>query len=95
MFTCVISQAQILNTSFENWTNMGNYSTPVGCDKFNSMTNMMSVYTCEQGAPGIDGQYYLKLKSNNITGYGVILDIAVSGTIDKTARQPASGFAFN
>ncbi len=95
MFAMAISEAQIPNGGFEAWTSMGSYSNPGSWDCYNNFTGSMGVYTCEQGMPGSQGMYYLKLSSKNVTGLGLIPGVAVSGLIDMMTMEPASGFAFS
>jgi len=94
MFAFAVCRAQIPNSGFETWTVMGSYSSPANWDNFNSMTGSMGVYTCEQGMPGSQGMYYMKLTSKTIPGLGVVPGVAVSGTMDLMTMQPATGFAF-
>ena len=93
-FTMLKAQT-IPNAGFENWTNMGAYSNPNGWDQLNSLTNLASIFTCEQGTPGNVGTYYLKLTSKTAGTFGVVPGVAVSGLIDVATQQPKSGFAFN
>jgi len=93
-FTMLKAQS-IPNAGFENWTNMGAYSNPTGWDQLNSLTNLASIYTCEQGTPGNVGTYYLKLTSKTAGTFGVVPGVAASGLIDVATQQPKSGFAFN
>jgi hypothetical protein len=93
-FTMLKAQT-IPNAGFENWTNMGAYSNPTGWDQLNSLTNLASIFTCEQGTPGNVGTYYLKLTSKTAGTFGVVPGVAVSGLIDVATQQPKSGFAFN
>ncbi len=94
-FAFTISKAQIPNSGFETWTNMGTYNNPDSWDCLNSMTSGMSVYTCQKGTPGNPGTSYIKLTSKTVTGMGVMPGIAVCGTLDQSTMQPLSGFAFN
>jgi hypothetical protein len=94
MFAAVISKAQIPNSGFESWTNMGAYYNPDNWATLNNMTTMSGMYTCTQATPGNPGSYYMKLTSRTI-GPDVVNGIAVCGTMDSMTMQPTSGFAFN
>lgn len=95
MFAVAISEAQIPNAGFENWTSMGSYNNPDSWSTLNNMTASMSTYTCMKGTPGNPGTSYLKLVSKTVTGMGVMPGVAVSGNLDQTTFLPTSGFAFN
>jgi hypothetical protein len=89
-----VSQAQVPNFSFENWTSMGTYNNPDQWGTLNNTTSAASVYTAEKGTPGNPGSFYLKLttkKVNNIPING----IAVSGKFDSINKKPVSGFAYS
>ena len=85
--------AQIPNSGFETFTTVGAYNVPTGWDNLDSLTNSMSVYTCEKGTPGNPGASYLKLTSKTL-GTIVAPGVAVSGKLDMTTFMPKSGFAF-
>lgn len=89
-----IAVAQIPNSGFETWTNMGTYSNPDGWGTMNNTTSVSSIYTATKGTPGSPGTAYLKLTSETI-GSVVVNGIAVSGQLDSITKQPISGFAFN
>lgn len=86
--------AQIPNSSFETWLNMGAYENPDGWSTLNDFTTAAGVYTAEKGTPGSPGTAYLKLTSKTV-GPDVVNGIAVSGVLDPATQQPISGFAFN
>ena len=86
--------AQMPNSSFETWTNMGSYDVPLQWGTMNNTTAANSVYTCTKGAPGSSGSFYLKLTSQ-IVGGDVVNGIAVSGKLDTMTMQPISGFAYS
>ena len=97
LFTAIVISftlhAQIPNPGFESWTTVGSYETPDGWDNLDSLTNALSVYTCEKDTPGYPGASYLKLTSKT-AGIYVAPGIAVSGKIDIASMAPRSGFAF-
>jgi len=86
--------SQIPNSGFENWTNMGSYSTPDNWGNLNAVTTATGVYTCVKGSPGNPGTAYLKLISKTVSGMGVQPGIAVSGVLNTTTFQANSGFAY-
>lgn len=92
-FAC-IAVAQIPNSGFENWTNMGAYENPDGWGTLNNTTTMASVYTVTKATPGSPGNFYMKITSKTV-GTAVAGGIAVSGRLDSMTMQPISGFAFN
>ena len=97
MLAAVISEAQLIpNSGFENWTSMagGTYFNPDGWGNMNNTSAIGSVFTCEQGAPGAVGSYYLKLTSKTSLA-GVVPGIAVSGVIDSATQTAKSGFAYS
>ena len=95
IFVYTIGQAQsIPNPGFETWSNPNGYNVPQGWGTLNDATSEVDIFTCAQGAPGNPGDYYIKLTSRNISGFGVIPGIAVSGIVDVTTFQPVSGFAY-
>lgn len=85
--------AQVPNASFESWTNHGSYSTPDGWDNRNAQTASAATFTCQQGTPGTDGNYYMRLISKKI-GSSVVNGIAVSGRLDSSTGAPVSGFPY-
>ncbi len=89
-----LSVAQIPNSGFESWTNMGTYSNPDGWGTMNNTTAIASVFTATKGTPGNPGTAYLMLTSQTV-GAAVVNGIAVSGKLDSITMQPISGFAFN
>ena len=86
--------AQIPNSGFENWTNMGSYDNPEGWGTMNNTTDLASIYTATKGTPGNPGTSYLMLTSQSVSG-SVVNGIAVSGKLDSITKLPVSGFAFN
>ncbi len=86
--------AQIPNSGFETWMNMGTYENPDGWATLNDYTTAAGVYTAEKGTPGSPGISYLKLTSKTV-GPSVANGVAVSGVLDPATQQPVSGFAFN
>lgn len=86
--------AQVPNNGFETWSTVGAYNTPTGWDNLDSVTNAMSVFTCEKGSPGDPGASYIKLTSKT-AGVLVAPGIAVSGKLDFTTYVPKSGFAYS
>ncbi len=88
---CGFMQAQMLNSGFENWTNMGSYDTPDNWGNLNSVTAPVSVFTCTKGTPGNPGASYIKLTSQLVLTQ-VVPGIAVSGVIDTATFRPKTGF---
>ncbi len=93
-FLALSSYAQIPNPGFESWTDMGSYDVPDSWANLNSITNSMSIYTCEKGTPGSPGSSYMKLTSKTVTGLGVVPGIAVCGVLDVMSQAPISGIPF-
>jgi hypothetical protein len=88
------AQAQIPNSSFENWTTTGSYSTPDGWDNFNSLTAPNSVYTCEKGTTGAPhGSSFLML-TTKVVGSSTVPGLVQSGVYDIATKKPKYGFAF-
>ena len=53
---CTLSAfAQIPNNGFENWSSAGSYNNPDSWGNLNSVTSVLSVYTCVKGTPGAVG----------------------------------------
>lgn len=62
----------IPNGSFENWTNQGAYLDPDGWLTSNMVSwSLAGMLTCEQGAPGVDGAYFVKVTDRLLTGGGM------------------------
>src|SRR5579872_3598344 len=78
--------AQIPNASFESWSTgsgtAGPYNTPNSWGNPNPYVAIIpgSTYPVQQGSPGFSGSYYVKLISENITGYGVVPGLVGTGT---------------
>jgi Secretion system C-terminal sorting domain len=87
--------SQIPNNGFENWTNMGSYSTPDNWGNLNAVTTTAGVYTCVKGSPGNPGTAYLKLISKTVSGMGVQPGIAVSGVLNTTTFKAITGFGYS
>lgn len=87
--------AQIPNNGFENWSSAGSYNNPDSWGNLNSVTSVLSVYTCVKGTPGAVGSAYLKLTSKTVVGMGVVPGIAVTGTIDIVSMKPKGGFSIS
>ena len=87
--------SQIPNSGFENWTNMGSYSTPDNWGNLNAVTTTTGIYTCVKGSPGNPGTAYLKLISKTVSGMGVQPGITVSGVLNTTTFQAISGFGYS
>lgn len=92
-YISVSCSAQIPNFSFENWTNMGNYSNPDEWGTLNNTTDSAGIYTVTKGSPGNPGTAYIRITSRKI-GAIVAPGIAVSGVLDSISHQPVSGFSF-
>jgi hypothetical protein len=90
---CSAAFAQIPNYSFENWTNMGNYSDPDNWGTLNSTTDLFSVYTVTQGTPGNPGSYYLKITSKTVLST-VVPGVAATGVINPANQTVTGGFPF-
>lgn len=86
--------SQIPNSGFENWVSMITYNNPDQWSTLNSVTAPASVYTCMKGTPGSPGNAYIKLISKSVNGMGLKPGIAVSGVLNTTTMQAASGFPF-
>lgn len=92
-FLTISAVAQIPNSGFESFTNMGTYNNPDGWGTMNNTTTVLSVYTAEKGTPGSPGASYLKLTSKTFAST-VVNGIAVSGVLDSTTMLPKSGFPY-
>lgn len=86
--------AQIPNSGFETWTNMGSYFNPESWATLNNSTSIMGVYTATKGTPGSPGSSYLKLTSKTVSS-STVNGIAVCGTLDSTTMLPKGGFPMN
>ncbi len=89
------SNAQLLNGSFENWTNNGTFSDPDHWYSYNYVTTNFGVLNCEEGTPGNPGAKYVKLTSRNIPGIGVLPGNLTSGEYDNSTGIYLIGFPFN
>lgn len=94
------ASAQIPNPGFETWdtSTLGPiFYEPVGWDNLDSVTHLLSLYSCQQGTATSTpmpaaGSGYLILKSLS-TGSGIIPGIAVSGRLNYITPYGAkSGF---
>jgi hypothetical protein len=85
--------AQILNSGFENWTNMGSYEVPDHWGTLNHATSHLNVYTVTKWNPGSPGAHFMKITSK-MYGMNVMNGIAVYGKLDSTSLQPLSGYPF-
>lgn len=94
LFVFSISNAQIPNFSFENWTSMGSYYNPDQWGTMNNTTASEGIYTATKASPGNPGSWYLKLTSRTVSS-GVMNGIAVSGILDSITKLPVSGFAYS
>ncbi|MBK8723804.1 MAG: T9SS type A sorting domain-containing protein [Saprospiraceae bacterium] len=94
-FGIKLSNAQIPNSGFEIWNNIGSYSNPDSWSCMNDETAAAAVFTCTKGTPGNPGSSYLKLTSKAVTGMGIVPGIAVCGTLNTTTMQPEAGFPFD
>jgi hypothetical protein len=86
-----VSHAQLPNSGFENWSNIGSYDTPDGWGNLNPNTAVASVYTCTKGTPGNPGNSYLKLTSKSALGT-IVPGLAVSGRLNTTTYHAEKGF---
>lgn len=85
--------AQIPNSGFENWTDMGTYSNPDSWGTLNNKWAASTIFTATQGTPASVDLYYLKLTSRTI-GPTVKNGTAVSGILDSVNVVPISGFPY-
>jgi len=95
VFITVTTYAQIPNSGFETWVNIGSYETPSSWDNLNQTTYNSGIYTCIKGTPGYSGTFYLFLSSKTIAGKGVVPGIATCGILDTVTYKPKSGFPFS
>lgn len=93
ILTGIILQAQIPNAGFESWTSMGTYETPDHWGNMNSTTAPSAVFTTVKGTPGASGNYFIKLTTKDAGGI-ITPGIIVSGQLNTSTWQPASGFAY-
>ncbi len=94
MAICVVAFGQIPNSGFEAWTNMGNYNVPDQWGTLNATTSFDNVYTCTKGSPGNLGASYLMLRTETVTGLGVVPGMAATGLINTTNYSVQGGFPF-
>ncbi len=99
LFFCLIISgatlnAQIPNSSFEDWDTTGGHLTPVGWDNLNSMIDSTGVVTCFIDSPGSKGKYFMDIISRVVPGMGVVPGFAVCGKLDPITHYPLSGFAY-
>jgi hypothetical protein len=90
----LIILAQIPNSGFEAWTNMGTYDNPDQWSSLNDLTAISGIFTCEKGTPGYPGASYIKITSRDISGVGIVQGMVVSGILNTTSLQPVSGFPY-
>lgn len=93
LFSCICTKAQIYNSGFENWTDMGNYEVPDQWGTMNNATSHLNVFTVTKWNPGSPGAYFMKITSK-MYGSSVMNGIAVYGKLDSTNMQPVSGYPF-
>jgi hypothetical protein len=93
-FSFNILNAQILNSGFENWTNMGSYEVPDQWGTMNNATSHLNVFTVTKWYPGSPGAYFMKITSK-MYGSNVMNGIAVYGKLDSTTMQPISGYPYS
>lgn len=99
LFLCLILcgstlNAQIPNSSFEDWDTTGGHLRPVGWDNLNSMTDSTGVVTCFIDSPGSKGKYFLDIISRVVPGMGVVPGFAVCGKLDPVTHYPVLGFPY-
>ncbi len=80
------AQAQdIPNGGFEQWTNQGNYIDPAGWLTSNMVSySIDGSLTCEQGSPGVVGNYFVKVTDRQLSGTGMqqaSITIGVPGVV--------------
>ena len=85
--------AQIPNSGFENWINMGTYENPASWSTLNNKTAAQGMFTATKATPGNPGSYYLKLTSKSIGG-NVVPGVAVCGKMDSITTNPLSGVTY-
>lgn len=93
IITPLIYIAQIPNSGFESWTQVGQYLEPDSWTTMNSTTNPLGIYTAEKGTPGSPGSSYLKLTSKTV-GTSVVNGIAICGSMNPINFQISPGFAY-
>lgn len=93
VLTGFILNAQIPNAGFESWTSMGSYENPDHWGNMNATTAPSAIYTTIKGTPGASGNYYTKLTTKEAGGV-ITPGIIVSGQLNTSTWQPASGFAY-
>jgi hypothetical protein len=93
-FSPVLLLAQIPNSGFEDWTNMGAYFNPNQWSSMNDLTAASGIFTCEQGTPGYPGSFYIKITSRTVSGLEIVRGIAVSGQLNTATLNPVSGFPY-
>ena len=63
---------EIPNGGFENWTDQGAYSDPAGWLTSNMVSwSVANMLTCEQGSPGTEGAFFVKVTDRLLTGAGM------------------------
>lgn len=85
--------AQIPNSGFETWNNMGAYENPASWGTMNNTTATFSLFTATKATPGSPGNAYLKLTSKTING-SVVPGVAVCGKLDTVSKMPISGVPY-
>ncbi|HET6991346.1 MAG TPA: T9SS type A sorting domain-containing protein [Bacteroidia bacterium] len=93
LFSTKIFSQTIPNSSFDNWTSMGNYSDPDSWSTLNSVGDPLGVYTVTPGTPAQQGTYYLKIVSKTM-GPGVLPGLATTGTINSSNQTISGGYPF-
>ncbi|MEI6747814.1 MAG: T9SS type A sorting domain-containing protein [Bacteroidales bacterium] len=93
-FIPLLTQAQIPNSGFEDWTSMITYNNPSLWGTLNNVTASANTFTCVKGTPGNPGNSYIKLTSKSVAGMGTKPGIAVSGILNTISMEAVSGFPF-
>ncbi len=88
----MISHSQVPNSGFEYWDSSAGYKVPVDWVNNNTMTAPSSMFTCERGAPGYSGAYYLSLTARSITGMGTVAGLARSRFPFSSRPQILAGY---
>lgn len=91
IFIFVQNYAQIPNSSFENWMNMGNYEVPENWYTLNEKFSSSNVFTVTKESPGKSGNSYIKVTSKTIN-QKVIGGIAITAFPIQSSPQRLSGF---